>query len=88
MKKIKVQMLTEESFAPFGQVIQTEGRAFGGEAGMYNWYEKQAQVDGADTVSVNLLTAIQREYVFQKFEHHRNSPAPDRRPDRGRYPRR
>lgn len=70
MKKIKVQMLTEENFAPFGQVIQTEGRAFGGEAGMYNWYEKQAQVDGAETVSINLLTAIQREYVFQKFEAH------------------
>lgn len=70
MNKIKVQMLTEEAFAPFGQVIQTEGRAYGGEAGMYNWYEKQAQVDGAETVSVNLLTAIQREYVFDKFEAH------------------
>jgi len=70
MKKIKVQMLTEENFAPFGQVIQTEGHTPGGEAGMYNWYEKQAQVDGAETVSINLLTAIQREYVFDKFEAH------------------
>ena len=70
MKQIKVQMLTEAAFAPFGQVIQTEGRAYGGEVGMYNWYEKQAQVDGAETVSINLLTAIQREYVFDKFEAH------------------
>lgn len=70
MEKIKVQMLTEEAFAPFGTVIQTEGRTYGGEAGMYNWYEKQAQVDGAETVSINLLTAIQREYVFDKFEAH------------------
>lgn len=70
MKKIKVQMLTAEAFAPFGQVIETEGKEFGGEAGMYRWYEKQAQVDNAETVSVNLLTAIQREYVFNKFEAH------------------
>jgi len=70
MNKVKVQMLTEEAFAPFGTVIQTEGRTYGGEAGMYNWYEKQAQVDGAETVSINLLTAIQREYVFDKFEAH------------------
>lgn len=70
MNKIKVQMLTEEAFAPFGKVIQTEGKNFGGEAGMYNWYEGQAYVDGAQRVSVNLLTAIQREYVFDKFEAH------------------
>lgn len=70
MRKIKVQVLTEEGFAPFGQVITTDGRSFGGEEGMYRWYEKQAQVDGAETVSVNLLTAIQRDYVFRKFESH------------------
>ena len=50
MKKIKVQMLTEEAFAPFGNVIEAVGE-YGGEAGMYNWYEKQAQVDGAETVA-------------------------------------
>ena len=70
MRKIKVQMISEEAFAPFGQVITTEGRSFDGEAGMYRWYEKQAQVDGAEVVSINLLTAIQREYTFQKFESH------------------
>lgn len=69
MKKIKVQMLSKEAFAPFGNVIEAVGE-HGGEAGMYNWYEKQAQVDGAETVSINLLTAIQREYVFGKFEAH------------------
>ena len=70
MKKIQVQMLTAENFAPFGQVIETEGRPYGGEPGMYNWYEKQAAVEGAEVVSVNLLTAIQREYRFDKFEAH------------------
>lgn len=73
MKKIKVQMLTEEAFAPFGAVLQTEGKEFGGEAGMYNWYEKQAAVEGAEVVSVNLLTAIQREYRFDKFEAHKRT---------------
>ena len=43
MKKIRVEKLTEASFAPFGSVITTEGRTYGGEAGMYNWYEKQAK---------------------------------------------
>ena len=70
MDKVKVQMLTEEAFAPFGRVITCEGRTYGGEAGMYNWYEGQAYVDGAQRVSVNLLTAIQRDYVFDKFEAH------------------
>lgn len=70
MKKIKVELLTPEAFAPFGKVITTEGRTHGGEAGMYDWYADQATVDNAESVSVNLLTAIQREYVFQKFEAH------------------
>lgn len=70
MKKIKVQMLTDAAFAPFGSVITTEGRPYGGEEGMYRWYPEQAAVNGAECVSVNLLEAIQREYVFQKFEAH------------------
>lgn len=70
MNKVSVQMLTQEAFAPFGTVLETEGREYGGEAGMYRWYEKQAEVNGAETVSINLLTAIQREYRFQKFEAH------------------
>ena len=70
MKKIPVQMVTQENFVSFGQVLETENRPYGGEAGMYNWYEKQAAVQGAEVVSINLLTAIQREYVFDKFEAH------------------
>ena len=70
MNTVKAQMLTEEAFAPFGKVITTQNRAYGGEAGMYNWYEGQSYVDGADRVSINLLTAIQRDYVFDKFEAH------------------
>ena len=52
MKKVRVQMATQENFAPFGQVLETENRPYGGEAGMYNWYEKQAAVEGAEVVSV------------------------------------
>ena len=73
MDKIKVQMLTEDAFAPFGRVITCEGRTHGGEIGMYDWYEGQAYVDGAQRTSINLLTAIQREYVFDKFEAHDRS---------------
>jgi ureidoglycolate lyase len=70
MRKIKVQNLTEKAFSPFGQVITTEGREYSGEPGVYRWYEKQAQVDGADTVSINLLTAAERDFVCKKFEAH------------------
>jgi len=70
MKKIKVEKLTEEAFAPFGKVLMTEGRDFGGEEGMYKWYEKQSAVEGAETVAVNLLTAIERDFVCKKFEAH------------------
>lgn len=70
MRKVKVQKLTSEAFAPFGIVITTEGSVYSGEPGMYRWYEKQAQVDGAETVSVNLLTAVERDFVCKKFEAH------------------
>ena len=70
MQKVKVQMLTPEAFAPFGQVIDTENRPYGGEEGMYRWYAQQACVENAACVSVNLLTALQREYAFDKFEAH------------------
>jgi len=70
MQKIKVEKLTPEAFAPFGEVLTTEGREFAGEEGMYRWYEKQASVEGAGTVSINLLTAIERDFVCQRFEMH------------------
>lgn len=70
MKKIRVQKLTEAAFRPFGSVLTADGRPFGGEAGMYRWYEKQAAVDGAETVSVNLLTALERAFTCKRFEAH------------------
>jgi len=70
MQKVKVEKLTPESFAPFGDVLTTEGRDFAGEEGLYRWYEKQASVEGAGTVSINLLTAIERDFVCQRFEMH------------------
>ncbi len=70
MNKVKVEKLTDESFAPFGQVLTTEGREFGGEEGLFRWYEKQASVDGAESVSINLLTAIERDFICKKFEAH------------------
>jgi ureidoglycolate lyase len=73
MKKIKVQQLTEEAFRPFGLVIGTEGRPYGGEEGVYRWYEKQAEVDHAETVSVNLLTVIHRPFTCRRFEAHQRT---------------
>lgn len=73
MRKIRVEKLTEQAFAPLGQLITTQGRPYGGEEGMYRWYEKQAQIDGAQTVSVNLLTAIERPFVCRKFESHKRT---------------
>lgn len=70
MKKIKVEKLTTESFAPFGNVLTTEERDFTGEAGMYEWYEKQAWVEGAQIVSINLQKVIEREFVCKRFESH------------------
>lgn len=70
MKKVKLEKLTEKSFSPFGDILTTEGRDYGGEEGMYKWYEKQSSVEGAEVVSINLLTAIKRDIVCQKFESH------------------
>ena len=73
MKKIKIQELTEENFAPFGKVLTTKDRPYGGAEGVYKWYEKQAQIDDAHTVSVNLLTAIHRDMVCSLFESHQKT---------------
>ncbi|MEG0934748.1 MAG: ureidoglycolate lyase [Clostridia bacterium] len=70
MKYVAVEKLTQAAFAPFGEVIETQDRPFGGEAGMYRWYEKQAQVEDAQTVSINLLTALERAYTCKRFEAH------------------
>jgi len=70
MKKVKVEKLTDAAFAPFGCVLTTDGRDYVGEAGMFKWFEKQSCVDGAETVAVNLLTAIERDFVCKKFEAH------------------
>ncbi len=70
MKKVKVEKLTDAAFACFGCVLTTEGHEFTGEAGVYRWFEKQSSVDGACAVSINLLTAIERDFVCQKFESH------------------
>jgi ureidoglycolate lyase len=70
MKKVKVEKLTDAAFAPFGSILTTEGRKFVGPEGMFQWYEKQSCVEGAESVSVNLLTAIERDFVCQKFEAH------------------
>ncbi|HWR23527.1 MAG TPA: ureidoglycolate lyase [Feifaniaceae bacterium] len=70
MKKLKVQKLTEEAFRPFGSVITTKGRTYGGQEGVFRWYEKQGAVEGAQDVSVNLLTAVARAFTFGRFEAH------------------
>ena len=37
MKTIKVQKLTKEAFAPFGEVLTTEGREAGGNPASHYW---------------------------------------------------
>lgn len=73
MKKVKVEKLTDKAFAPFGSVLTTEGRKYGGQEGMFKWYEKQSSVEGAEEVSINLLTAIERDFAFKKFEAHKRT---------------
>lgn len=70
MKRIDVLQLTEDTFSPFGSILETQGRPYCGEAGVYQWYEKQAQVDNAKIVSINLLVTHMRPYVCEKFEAH------------------
>lgn len=43
MKKVKVEKLTDAAFAPFGCVLMTYGREYGGEVSMFKWYEKQSK---------------------------------------------
>lgn len=71
MNTIKVEKLTEDSFAAFGDILSTEGRDYSGEEGVFKWYEKQSSVTNSKSVSVNLLTVIEREMICQKFEAHK-----------------
>ena len=38
MKKIKVEVLTKEAFAPFGEVLTPEGRKDCGVPGSHTWF--------------------------------------------------
>lgn len=73
MKRISVEKLTEDAFAPFGKILTTEDRIYSGEEGVFRWYEKQTVVENADAVSINLLTVIKRDFVCKKFEAHQIS---------------
>lgn len=73
MKKIKIKKLSEEGFSAFGKVLTVQNRPCSGEDGIYQWYEKQAQIDNAQTVSINLLTALPRDLICSRFESHQKT---------------
>ena len=68
MKTIKVQKLTKEAFAPFGEVLTTEGREAGGNPASHLWYPQAVVID--DPTSINLMRVLQHEYVLKDFEGH------------------
>ena len=68
MKTIKVQKLTKEAFAPFGEVLTTEGREAGGNPASHLWYPQAVVID--DPTSINLMRVLQHEFVLKDFEGH------------------
>lgn len=50
MKKIKVEQLTKEAFAEFGEVLSYEGREDCGAKGSHTWYP---QVVVRDTPTIH-----------------------------------
>ena len=68
MKTIKVQKLTKEAFAPFGEVLTVEGREAGGNPASHLWYPQVVVID--DPTSINLMRVIQHDFVLKDFEGH------------------
>ena len=68
MKKIKVEQLTKEAFAEFGEVLSYEGREDCGAKGSHTWYP---QVVVRDTpTSINLMEVFRKPFTVKKFEAH------------------
>ncbi len=68
MRKIKVEMLTEEAFAPYGKIISPEGREDLGALGSHSWFPQV--VVREEPTSVNLMEVFPKEFVCKKFEAH------------------
>ena len=73
MQKIKVQVLTEEAFAPYGTVLATEVSKAERNPGVSDWYGNVAVMEGIDSAAFNLMTVYPREAVCRKFECHLKS---------------
>lgn len=68
MKTIKVQKLTKEAFAPFGEVLTVEGREAGGNPASHYWYPQVVVID--DPTSINLMRVVSHDFVLKDFEAH------------------
>ena len=69
MRKIKVQMLTREGFAPYGKVLDLDDiEPAGGNPETHMWYPQVSIVEKA--TSLNWMEVFPREFTAQKFEAH------------------
>ena len=68
MKMIQVQKLTQEAFAPFGEVLTTEGREAGGNPASHLWYPQAVVIDGP--TSINLMRVLPHDFILKDFEAH------------------
>ena len=71
MKTIKVEKLTKEAFAPFGEVLTTEGREAGGNPASHLWYPQAVVIDAP--TSINLMRVLPHDFVLKDFEEHNNT---------------
>lgn len=71
MRYIKVQKLTQESFAKFGEVLTIEGKQAGGNPDTHLWFPKMAVVEG--TTSVNLMKVLPHDFIIKDFEKHNHT---------------
>lgn len=68
MKNIKVQKLTKEAFAPYGEVLTVAGLTAGGNPDSHFWYPQVAVIDAP--TSINLMRVVPREFTIKDFEAH------------------
>lgn len=71
MKKIKVNMLTNESFVKFGKVLEIEGREALGNPNTHLWFPQVCVIE-KDT-SVNLMKIVPHDFIIKEFEYHKNT---------------
>ncbi len=73
-KIVKPEILTEEAFAPFGDVLHPGGEEPDQDLGIYRYWDKIAALEfSGDPTELGYLRVLRRPFEFERMERHRKA---------------